>query len=230
MSEHNWRFERKFLIQGLQSSQVEIEIKLNPGMFSKIYEPRQVNSIYFDSPGFENVRDNVEGVFERTKIRVRWYGDTFGQIEEPVLELKIKRGLAGRKERYPLGPFGLERDRGLNGLFEVLATAELPERLQWKMAALQPTLLNSYWRKYFLSSDGHFRITLDEEMTVYKPVFAAAGFVGKQVSYKELVIEMKYESEAALDQTARKLTSRFPFRMTKNSKYVNGIHKLYCFG
>jgi hypothetical protein len=41
-------------------------------------------------------------------VRVRWYGSLFGPILRPVMEFKVKQGLAGRKESFPLQPFVLD--------------------------------------------------------------------------------------------------------------------------
>lgn len=40
-------------------------------------------------------QDNLIGISDRMKVRIRWYGALLGLIEEPVLELKIKRGFLG---------------------------------------------------------------------------------------------------------------------------------------
>ena len=41
----------------------------------------------------------------RIKSRIRWYCEIFCVIEKPVLELKIKNSLLGRKESYPVNTF-----------------------------------------------------------------------------------------------------------------------------
>ncbi|MFT6321967.1 MAG: hypothetical protein ACJAT4_002902 [Granulosicoccus sp.] len=40
----------------------------------------------------------------------------------------------------------------------------------------------------------------------------------------DVVMEMKYDVDD--DQEAGKVSSAFPFRLTKNSKYVNGVDHL----
>jgi hypothetical protein len=41
---------------------------------------------------------------DRTKYRIRWYGKTIDIISNPVLELKIKKGLLGTKKKIELQP------------------------------------------------------------------------------------------------------------------------------
>ena len=103
----DFRYERKFLVTDLSLQQLELLIRFNPALFSVMYPPRSVNSIYFDHPDLRFYQENVAGLMNRTKVRIRWYGDTFGPIQRPVLEKKIKRGLLGYKESYPLAPFTL---------------------------------------------------------------------------------------------------------------------------
>ena len=66
-------------------------IKHNSAMFSEVFEERKVNNIYLDSADFENCRAHLAGEPERFKIRIRWYGETFGVVRKPVLEFKIKK-------------------------------------------------------------------------------------------------------------------------------------------
>src|SRR6478672_7582768 len=95
-----YRYERKFLVPPESWSSVHAGIKSNPGMFSSIFQPRAVNNLYLDSPALHLYFMNLEGAAERTKVRIRWYGELFGHLPRPVLEFKIKRGLLGAKESF----------------------------------------------------------------------------------------------------------------------------------
>ena len=64
------RLEKKFVYnQGDETFRLFI---IN-GMFKETYSPRVVNSIYFDTPVFHDVWDNINGFGNRKKIRIRWY-------------------------------------------------------------------------------------------------------------------------------------------------------------
>ena len=54
-----------------------------------------------------NFHDNIQGIAERKKTRIRWYNSLFGKIEKPTLEFKVKKGLLGKKISYPIPPFQL---------------------------------------------------------------------------------------------------------------------------
>ena len=80
-----YRYERKFLISSMTKHDVENLIRHNPRMFSEVFHKRCINNIYFDSPRLNNYFENVFGVMQRTKIRIRWYGELFGEIKQPIL-------------------------------------------------------------------------------------------------------------------------------------------------
>ena len=89
----NYRYERKSVISELTKNEIKALIKLHPAMFLESYPPRFVNNLYLDSVGMNNYFDNMAGLKERVKVRIRWYGRLFGSVEKPTLELKIKNGL-----------------------------------------------------------------------------------------------------------------------------------------
>ncbi len=77
------RYERKFQAPRRSREAVDFHIRLNPGMFSSVFHPRAVNNIYLDSPALRFYFMNTEGAADRTKVRIRWYGDLFGALSRP---------------------------------------------------------------------------------------------------------------------------------------------------
>ena len=148
----DYRKERKFRISDKDLGWVESVIKSHPAMFAQAFLPRYVNNIYFDTPKHQNLQDNIVGSTFRQKFRIRWYGDQFGAIQKPVLEIKIKKGLAGSKRHYPLAPFTLEPGFSKTTLKNMLNESGLEKEILEIMQHLTPTLLNRYHRQYFLSS------------------------------------------------------------------------------
>ena len=96
------RCERKFLVSELLAKEIEEVILLHPALFSTIYYERFINNIYFDNLEFLSFHENQSGTTPRKKIRIRWYGDLSENIKEPVLEIKRKFGIVGRKDFYSL--------------------------------------------------------------------------------------------------------------------------------
>ncbi len=222
-----YRYERKFLVSNLNKPDIEALIRLHPAAFSEIYYERTINNVYFDSSALDSYFAAVDGELNRTKCRIRWYGDLFGFIEKPVLELKIKKGLVGTKKSYRLQPFTFEKGFQARFLFDVLKKSSLPDALLLGMQTLQPILVNRYSRKYFQSADRNYRITLDTNLEYYRIDAHNPDFLYRSLDRTHIVVELKYGQEWAKD--AHKISNAFPFRMTKNSKFTNGIQALYLF-
>lgn len=221
---NKYRFERKYVISELSAHEVEHVVKRHPAMFSEIFHARFVNNIYFDSIGMDDFHDSVTGSLRRMKSRIRWYGDLFGEIENPVLELKIKHGLEGRKLSYPLQPFRLDKNFGSHTIKNHLLRSSVSESVRRRFEQLFPVLLNRYRRKYFQSIDRRFRITLDDDLYFYKVDNLGNTFVRSCRDEHHVILELKYDGE--FDSVAQSAGNMLPFRLVRSSKYVQGIECL----
>ena len=219
------RYERKFLISQLDRHEVESIVRLHHAMFSETYPERFVNNIYFDDIRASSYFESASGLGRRVKVRVRWYGDLFQYIAEPCLELKTKYDLLGSKMRYPLKPFPLDRKYTREVQQRVFAESGLPPLLTEELGALSFAVTNRYRRKYFESADRNFRITIDWDVQFLRLDSTDNLFAQQSVDHEHTILELKYSQEC--DQEARQITNRFPFRMTKSSKYVAGMERLH---
>jgi hypothetical protein len=221
-----FRYERKFLVETLMPFQVCFLIKHHPRLFHEPYPPRFVNNLYLDTPDMDNYYENVSGATQRRKVRVRWYGDPFGEITQPMLEVKIKDGVVGTKHTYPLSTFPMDV-RFCDRVFQrALTKSDLPPEARLALRGMQVVLFNRYYRHYYASRNGDFRITLDTDMEFYKiNGLFRNQFVHHQRNAYDVVVELKYE--IAQEPEANRVASFFPFRMTRNSKYVHGIERVY---
>ena len=221
---NNSRYERKFYITELSRFEVEDLLRLHPGAFSQIYYERPVNNIYFDSPAMKNYFDNVNGSDIRMKTRIRWYGDLFAAIENPRLELKIKHGWLGRKESFDLCPFMVDHHLTRTTLMEVFQKSQLPEDIKLHLNCIEFSLMNRYRRKYFQSADGRYRITIDFDLEFYDLSAHHNTFINKSAQPHHVILELKYDQHA--QPHAHHITNQFPFRLTKSSKYTQGLERL----
>lgn len=220
----NARYERKFRIECLSKEEVEANIKSNTAFFKEIFHERIVNNVYFDSDDFIHYCGNVEGDRQRFKVRIRWYGKLKKFVEKPRLELKIKDGLLGSKLSFPLNAFEFKEGVSMAALFEnVFSESDLPMWVKEYLKKTRPSLLNNYRRKYFISSGKDYRITIDYDLRYY---YLSSGtfFLNNFERDDALVVELKYGKE--YDGEAAFISNQFPFRLTKSSKYVNGIDVL----
>ena len=223
--EIDYRLERKFFIPEISVRLVENHVRLNEARFSPIFEPRWINNIYFDTYGFDNYFTSYEGIARRAKVRIRWYGKLRGEIKQPVLEVKIKNNWFVRKILFPMSPFTLGQQLSVDDIKDAIRKTEMPETLKTNIMSLRPTLLNRYKRKYFRSFDKDYRLTLDEKMKFYRILGSKSNLLFRMFDDMSLVLELKYKPVD--DDRARTITNSFPFRMTKSSKYLAGIVKLY---
>lgn len=220
-----YRYERKYLVQGVSLYEVQHACLMHPKGFKPLFYPRTINNIYFDTPGFQHFYDNVEGDKSRLKVRIRWYGDMFGTINKPTLEFKIKDGLLGLKDSYKLNPFILDSKFSKESVLNSFVGTEVPKHIQDEVAALQPALLNQYQRYYYMSFDKKFRLTVDSKLNYHRITYNKPTFMETSFDRDTIILEMKYAFN--LDQEARNISSQFPFLLTKSSKYVQGIERLF---
>jgi len=220
------RYERKFTVDDLLPCQVTALVRLHPLMFYAPYPPRQINSLYLDTADMENYYDNVAGAELRRKVRLRWYGDATGSIQSPMLEIKVKEGLVGKKLSYKMAAFTLDK-HFCNRVFQETADrSDLSQVVRDDLHTLTPVLLNCYQRGYYATRDNDFRVTVDTRQVFWKINMAFGNpLLHRQKNARDVIVELKYEidREAKADRAA----GYFPFRVTRNSKYVQGIERVF---
>lgn len=211
------RYERKFVTETDDIDSLVYLIKLNNGMFSEVFYERRVNSIYFDTHFLKFYSDNVVGNPDRSKVRIRWYGDNIKIMEDSTLEIKSKNGHVGKKDHLKIGDFRTfdfiqnHKDYVNQRITEPSYAALLDN--------LVPSILVSYSRRYFLSADKKFRITLDYDIEFYD---LRTGFKPLKKTKADIsIIEVKYKSED--DFNANLITQNLPHRYSKSSKYLIGL-------
>ena len=208
------RYERKYKIESISTEVVRQIVINHPVSFRKIFPDRKVNNIYFDNIVLSAYFENVNGVSERRKLRVRWYGEDIFKIENPKLEIKIKTNQLGYKESFEVDDFQLDDLKKL--------TTAISSKIK-SFNIFQPTLLNSYLRSYYGTNDGKYRITIDRDLK-YFSFLNAKQFTRFQIEDQAVVLELKYDE--SLDEAASFILQYIPFRYSKSSKYVTGLNLL----
>lgn len=213
------RYERKYITDVLLAEEVELALKLHPSLFFEKYPPRFINNIYFDNPSFKDYQDSVQGISQRKKIRIRWYGDLKGNIKNAQVELKYKNGVLVSKERFPLIPFKLSDIEKPSKWHSILEKSQVPSAIDMEIRELNQIVSNRYYRKYFLTPDDKFRITIDSNMES-----RMVGWFNKNSRSSpsnKVVIELKYDLTA--DINVGKILRFLPFTLSKNSKYLGAM-------
>ncbi len=209
------RYERKYRIEEYGPAAVHQVLMQNPAFFKKSYSDRYVNSLYLDTRDMRSLADNLAGIARRTKYRIRWYGD-LRKVEKAILEKKEKSNMIGWKEYREMPPFDWSADFSLSAY---LGT-ELPEDL----AGLQPVLVVRYLRSYYEGLGKKLRATIDRKQEFF-PVLQEGLLPALGVEDPAVILELKYaaEDEPWVDQALQAI----PFRLSKNSKFANGLFAVY---
>ena len=222
-----YRYERKFCTDWSRQ-QIEQVVQRNQACFTPVFAPRWINNIYLDTADFKSYQENVVGAaHDRAKIRIRWYGDLDGLIENPVLEVKIKQGFVNRKAAYPLAPLSLDAKLGRTTIHDVLRRSDLPESLRSDLLKLELALANRYYRSYYLSADNQYRITIDTDLAYYRMHALRNRFLTRWCDNDSTIVELKYGLQ--LDRQADRISQQFPFRLSRSSKYANGIQRVVAY-
>ena len=208
-----FRFERKFIIQ--PEFQHTFLLQLSKSGFTEIHEQRSINNMYLDDYNFNNVLENIEGISNRKKTRIRWYGNLFSESKKTV-EFKIKSDDVNRKENIKLPKSTLTSLDTVSPFWDTIKNGLIaennPKFYSHHLLALQPTLINSYRRSYFLNADESIRITVDNDLFYYSPIYHTKSLD------QHVVVEFKYNSKTIVNDNLFSHLS-----LTKYSKYVKGI-------
>ncbi len=209
------RYERKFIFQQTSAKNIEILIKLNKAGFSEIFNERHINNVYYDTLNFDNYYNNIDGVSDRVKYRIRWYNNFFLNSKDAVFEIKRRKGLLVNKEDFPLNNFFLNEYSDMSKYLK--KKCEIQKQKFIRNYNLFPVLMNRYKRRYFLSNDKKFRATIDyniEASSIHKyPKFNLIALYKNSV-----ILELKYDIKH--DSEIKFITNSFGTRLNKNSKYV----------
>ena len=214
-----YRYERKWVCNIKNKLDLIIALSRSNLFFTYQYPKRKVNSIYFDDEKYSSIIENLDGVSEKKKIRLRWYGK-INFIENPVLEIKHKKGFENKKiliKINELNNLKLNNHKNLNLIKKVVNSKVKSKKI------LSPILTTNYEREYFISSNGLIRATLDYDLkSIYLKNFSQIEII-KNFHY-HCILEIKYPNN--LDKYVRENLRDISLRLSKNSKFVNSAVNL----
>ncbi len=217
------RYEIKFVVPRPETYRMHGWLKARAEGFREAYPPRHVNNVYFDNFDLATYDENLSGVSERTKIRLRWYGS-----DKPVLdgrlELKKKKNRLGWKTTYPVRglPF---IGRSWRQIGRDLRDRLPMEAQRWLDLHPEPVIINRYRREYYVSRDGQIRITMDTGLAVLDQRMTRSPNRTARTNLPDVMI---VEAKTA-DRNFRALghvVSDIPVRVSRFSKYVTGLQTI----
>ena len=77
----NRRIEKKWVFRNADYLLVLNSLLRSQFFFKNHYPSRKVNSIYYDDINLSNIIQNLDGVSNRVKYRVRWYGSNSDNLK-----------------------------------------------------------------------------------------------------------------------------------------------------
>jgi hypothetical protein len=217
------RHEVKFAAPAVRYHDLESWIRLHPAGFERSFPARRVNNVYFDTPDLAAYRENLSGTSRRTKLRLRWYGDTLCP-DTAAIELKHRRNHLGWKTLYPIGPVDLSTRSWLK--IRRAIRKRLPRAGQlWFDSHPEAILINRYDREYFERPEQDVRITLDWHQRVFDQRMRPGPNVTRRANLpNSLVVEVKF---AAADRAiGQQILQGIPIRASRNSKYAIAVHSI----
>ena len=215
-SPDNQRVEKKFICNNFKSKDLYFIIKKLSYGFVKKYNKRRINNVYFDNLDKDNYIQSIEGISNRFKIRLRWYGKFFRVVENANLEIKSKKNFIGFKNSYKINKINIEHKIFKNNkiLNEILKN-NLEINLLLKNNIVSS--VNTYEREYFESFDKKFRITIDYNLKFFNSNLKICKKNFNELCIIEIKTNLKYLNNIS------SITEELPFRLSRFSKYTEGI-------
>ena len=212
---NNLRYERKWVFKDVNYNDIFNKALKSKFLFHIQHPKRHVNSIYFDDNNYTSIKDNLDGVSDRSKYRVRWYGKNSFVLHNPKLEIKIKKNFLNYKKIFPLEKLDNLNLKNMNHV--KLINNEVNNTIKKK--SLFSNLTTHYERLYLVSLNKKIRATIDYNLkgTNFNCYFQNPISIER----KDVILELKYDQE--YDSYVRRNIQNISSRFSKNSKYINFV-------
>ena len=207
------RIERKWTYNNVNNLILYNALLRSNFFFSVHYPKRKINSLYFDDLNYSSINENLDGVSEKKKYRIRWYGSK-NKLNNPIFEIKSKKNYESFKRLINLKKLNnlfIFKHENLNFVKEFLNNQYRFNKI------IYPVLTTHYDREYLISNNGLIRATLDYNI---QSVFLKENndLNINRNYYSNTILEIKYDVN--LDKYVRENLKNISSRLSKNSKFV----------
>ena len=206
---NNSRIEKKFVFGKYQDDLIEKLLLINN--FSKIYPDREISSVYLDTLNFDSAKDNINGVNERKKIRIRWYNN---DLEKVYLEEKNKRNFYVWKNILKMN-ISSNKDNLLNNLKKSFYKPSNPSSSNYNYNFILKT---NYKRNYWISNNKKIRATIDTEINA-----SPAKDMNNVIELPETILEFKFSPSSEIFFRDFLSQKGLNIRSKKYSKYIQSF-------
>ena len=187
------------------------------------YESRWINNIYFDTMGLDLFKQSHEGSSPRVKIRLRWYGNFFNNLNKYNLEFKIKNSNKNTKITFSISNISILNEMLISSISSIIQKeTTLPEEVINIFYSIRPTLINRYKRNYFIHKKDNTRLTLDNSLC-FRSLLTRSKLLLPICEDKNLtIIELKFNEKNKINkEIMNEMNSNL--KISQFSKYTYGI-------
>ena len=214
------RYEIKFVLNELEFLEIKYFIKYINSFES--FPIRTVNSLYYETYDYSSIKDNLSGISNRKKLRLRWYEKNIN----PKLEIKNKFSRIGNKKTFSLDFLKLEdieniKVRELNKLIFNHLKNNHTEKFLFNQFI--PVLKVFYEREYYETING-VRITVDKNINFSQVSPNQKINFYKNIKFNKRVMELKFPID--LKNHVNDLIKNLNITPKRNSKFLVGMSKL----
>lgn len=203
----------------------------NSSFFKESYNPRYVNSLYFDTLNYDFASSNMSGESKRIKIRARWYSELDESFlngflsDSKVFNFEVKRKINSLSDKLNIGEIKFGKKDNYLGRVESIQN-ELDvvcnNFLTLSTYKLLSTVFTNYEREYYeLNSNNKIRLTIDKNIS-YRNSNAPSDLLMLARDY--VIVELKFHPE--LRNKVNKLMKDFPFRQVRSSKFLSSLAQI----
>jgi SPX domain protein involved in polyphosphate accumulation len=216
-----FRYELKFVLNDRQLIQARSWIAAETTASSR-YRARIVNSLYYDTADLCALKDNLYGIADRVKHRLRWYTNLRSpDANGACFEVKRRLGRLNKKNRLELADLADSIKNGSNLQIRELLIQHVNGSAGFeKIGMYYPTLQVEYSRDYFEDMNG-LRLTLDQGIRFYLTPLSEKLFFGQGARYPWSVMEMKFPQH--LKNNVSKRLRGLRITPKRHSKYAAGL-------
>lgn len=215
------RRELKFTTNEIYYSDIINWIKNNKVNFKKHFPKRLINSIYFDNYSYSSFKENIYGDSKKTKIRLRWYNIFFFSMDG-FFEIKKRDNIYNYKKTIKIPNLVIKLNSNFKEIIQTLKLNLEPIDTIELDARPFPTIISQYTREYYIDFDKEIRITIDRNIKTFDQRLSNKINLKNEITIPNLmVVEFKFK-DASINKLLNSFNN-FPLRLSKNSKYINGI-------
>ena len=186
---------------------------------SKVYSDRLINSIYYDDENYCTAQDNLAGITNRRKYRIRWYGSEFKDF---IYEIKVKKNNLGEKISLRSSQSLVKIQNLFSFNNDFLKKEENKFFLPYiNNFNLVPQVKIKYLRSYFVYKN-KIRITYDRDINY--ELLKNSNSIKDYVNDFMNVIELKFNPNDNL--LALELIKNSKLVPKRFSKYLRGLYLL----